>query len=42
MLAAAHGYEGASFARVAEAMGRPKSAIGYHQFRRVGAGRRRP
>lgn len=29
---AAYGYEGASFARVAEAMGRPKSAIGYHQF----------
>lgn len=29
---AAHGYEGTSFARVAEAMGRPKSAVGYHQF----------
>ncbi|WP_295842224.1 helix-turn-helix domain-containing protein [uncultured Microbacterium sp.] len=29
---AIRGYEGASFARVAEAMGRPKSAIGYHQF----------
>lgn len=29
---AAHGYEGASFSRVAEAMGRPKSAVGYHLF----------
>lgn len=29
---ARHGYEGTSFGRVAEAMGRPKSAIGYHQF----------
>ncbi|AJW78109.1 helix-turn-helix domain-containing protein [Clavibacter michiganensis] len=29
---AAHGYEGTSFSRVAEAMGKPKSAIGYHLF----------
>ncbi|MBF4461146.1 MULTISPECIES: helix-turn-helix domain-containing protein [unclassified Rathayibacter] len=29
---AAHGYEGASFSRVAQAMGKPKSAIGYHLF----------
>lgn len=29
---AAHGYEGASFSRVAEAMGKPKSAVGYHLF----------
>lgn len=29
---ALHGYEGASFARVAEAMGKPKSAVGYHLF----------
>lgn len=29
---AVHGYEGASFSRVAEAMGRPKSAVGYHLF----------
>lgn len=26
------GYEGSSFSRIAEAMGRPKSAIGYHLF----------
>ena len=26
------GYEGSSFGRIAEAMGRPKSAIGYHLF----------
>ncbi|MFT2711861.1 TetR family transcriptional regulator [Clavibacter sp. Sh2126] len=31
-LFAAHGYEGTSFSRVAEAMGKPKSAIGYHLF----------
>ncbi|ALD11874.1 TetR/AcrR family transcriptional regulator [Clavibacter capsici] len=29
---ATHGYEGTSFSRVAEAMGKPKSAIGYHLF----------
>ncbi|PPF70076.1 TetR/AcrR family transcriptional regulator [Clavibacter michiganensis] len=29
---AAYGYEATSFSRVAEAMGRPKSAIGYHLF----------
>lgn len=29
---AAHGYAGTSFARVAAAMDRPKSAIGYHVF----------
>ncbi|MGA1835704.1 TetR/AcrR family transcriptional regulator [Herbiconiux sp. 11R-BC] len=28
-----HGYRGTSFASIAEAMGRPKSALGYHQFR---------
>ncbi|MCE0459764.1 Lsr2 family DNA-binding protein [Curtobacterium flaccumfaciens] len=27
-----HGFEGTSFSRIAEAMGRPKSAIGYHLF----------
>jgi hypothetical protein len=30
---AAHGYEGTSFSRVAEAMGKPKSAIGYRWLR---------
>lgn len=30
---AQHGYAGTSFASVASAMGRPKSAIGYHLFR---------
>ncbi|WP_082013809.1 TetR family transcriptional regulator [Microbacterium hominis] len=29
---AAYGYEATSFSRVAEAMGKPKSAVGYHQF----------
>ncbi len=29
----AHGYRGTSFASIAESMGRPKSALGYHQFR---------
>ncbi|WP_141693424.1 TetR/AcrR family transcriptional regulator [Curtobacterium sp. UCD-KPL2560] len=29
---ARYGYEATSFARIAEAMGRPKSAIGYHLF----------
>ncbi|MBT1631569.1 TetR/AcrR family transcriptional regulator [Curtobacterium flaccumfaciens] len=29
---AAYGYEATSFARVAEAMGKPRSAIGYHIF----------
>ncbi|MFT2690103.1 TetR family transcriptional regulator [Clavibacter zhangzhiyongii] len=29
---AVHGYEGTSFSRVAAAMGKPKSAIGYHLF----------
>jgi AcrR family transcriptional regulator len=30
---AAHGFAGATFASIAAAMGRPKSALGYHQFR---------
>jgi AcrR family transcriptional regulator len=29
---ALHGYDGTTFSSVAEAMGRPKSAVGYHQF----------
>jgi AcrR family transcriptional regulator len=30
---AAHGFAGATFASIAAAMGKPKSALGYHQFR---------
>ncbi|MCS5716747.1 TetR/AcrR family transcriptional regulator [Herbiconiux sp. CPCC 205763] len=30
---AAHGYAGATFTSIAAAMGKPKSALGYHQFR---------
>ena len=30
---ALHGYRGTTFSSIAERMGRPKSALGYHQFR---------
>lgn len=29
---AAHGYDGTTFSSIAAAMGKPKSAVGYHQF----------